>query len=250
METVQRFSNRVENYVKYRPGYPTAVLDLFKAEMGLKVTSVVADIGSGTGISSRMFLENGNTVYGIEPNPVMRAAAEKYLSAYPNFRSVDGTAEETGLEAASVDLIVAAQAFHWFQGEKTRKEFERVLRPGGYISLIWNERQLDSTAFLVEYEEFLLKYGKDYREVRHENVTPAAIGELFQRRFNQRTFDNAQVLDFDGLRGRMLSASYMPAESDAGFDGMIAELRSLFDKHAEHGKIKLLYNTNIFYSQL
>src|SRR5436190_3313568 len=134
--TIQRFSNRVANYVKYRPGYPPQVLELFKNEMGLTPAKTVADVGSGTGLSTKPFLENGNTVYGVEPNANMREAAEEYLKEFPNFRSHDGTAEQTNLEDASIDFVTAAQAFHWFEPNKTRDEFLRILKPGGYMALI------------------------------------------------------------------------------------------------------------------
>lgn len=246
--TVERFSNRVENYVKYRPGYPVEVLDLFRTEMGLRDSSIVADIGSGTGISSRLFLENGNVVYGVEPNEDMRGASERSLANFPDFKSVDGTAENTTLPDASVDFVVAAQAFHWFENDATLKEFERVLRNGGHIVLIWNERQLDTTPFLREYEQLLLAFATDYEKVRHENVTRQNIELLFQRKFSERVFANKQEFDLEGLKGRMLSASYMPAETDPAAEPMIAELQRLFAKYAENDKIEVLYDTRVFYS--
>ena len=211
--TVERFSNRVENYVKYRPSYPPEMLDLFRKEMNLQKFSVIADVGSGTGISAKLFLENGNTVFGVEPNELMREAAENFLKDFPNFKSIDGTAENTNLPDESIDFVIAAQAFHWFDKEKTRNEFKRILRPKGFAALIWNERQLDINDFLREYENLLI------------------------------------TLDFDGLKGRLLSSSYMPSEEDSKFEPMIEELRCVFDKYAENGKIQVLYNTNVFYSQ-
>lgn len=248
-DTVERFSNRVANYVKYRPGYPAGVLELFRDEMGLNQGSVIADVGSGTGISARVFLENGNAVYGIEPNAAMRGAAEHLLKDFPNFYSIDGTAEETSLPDESVDIVIAAQAFHWFEPEATRAEFERILRPGGYIALMWNERQLDSTEFLREYEKFLLKFGTDYQKVRHENITGEVLQGFFRRPFRRQTFENVQVLDFEGFKGRMLSASYMPAEDSPRFGAMIDELQTLFAKYSESGKIRVFYDTNVFYTQ-
>ena len=248
--TVERFSNRVENYVKYRPGYPREVLELFKDELGLTADSVLADVGSGTGLSSRLFVENGNTVYGVEPNDAMRAAAEQYLAGFPSFQSVKGTAENTGLPDGSVDLVIAAQAFHWFDHERSRAEFKRILKEDGYLVLIWNQRQLGTTPFLVEYEKFLLSYASDYAQVRHENVSEEIIARFFAKPFSQKTFDNQQVFDFDGLKGRMLSASYMPSETDQRFDRMIDELRSLFAKHAENDRIKIFYDTRLYYAKL
>lgn len=247
--TVERFSNRVGNYVKYRPDYPPEVLDLFRKEMNLQKTAVVADIGSGTGISAKLFLENGCRVFGVEPNELMREAAENFLKAFPNFKSVDGTAENTNLPDESIDFVIAAQAFHWFEREKTRNEFKRILRPKGFVALIWNERQLDTNNFLREYENLLINFGNDYEKVRHDNISEESLTDFFQTDFRQNSYLNAQTLDFDGLKGRILSSSYMPSENDSKFEPMTRELRRLFDKYAENGKIQVLYNTNIFYAQ-
>ena len=248
-DTITRFSNRVANYVKYRPGYPREVLELFKTEMELTQESVIADVGSGTGLSARLFLENGNTVYGVEPNLSMREAAREYLRDFPNFIDHDGTAEETKLPVKSVDFVIAAQAFHWFDAAKTRNEFLRILRPSGYIALLWNERQLDTTQFLRGYEKLLLKYATDYQNVRHENIDQEKLMDFFQSDFSRATFENIQVFDFDGIRGRLLSASYMPAEDDPRFPSIEKELRELFATHAENDKIKVFYDTNIYYKQ-
>lgn len=249
-DSTQRFSNRVANYVKYRPGYPEGVLVLFRDEMGLEPFSVVADIGSGTGISAKIFLENGNTVYGVEPNAAMRTAAEEYLRDFPRFISIDGTASATGLDQDSVDLVIAAQAYHWFDGAAARIEFDRILRPGGHIALMWNERQLGTTPFLIEYEAFLLKYAGDYEVVRHENTGEKELREFFGGDFHTRTFQNSQVLDLDGLKGRAASSSYMPAEDDEAYPSMVEELSHLFAKHEENGRIKVLYDTNVHYIQV
>ncbi len=248
-DTVNRFSNRVENYVKYRPGYPPEVLETFRDEMNLTEDSVIADIGSGTGISAKVFLENGNEVFGVEPNAPMREAAESFLRDFPKFKSVDGTAENTTLDDDSVDFVTAAQAFHWFDPAQTRAEFRRILRPEGFVVLIWNERLLDANDFLREYENFLIEYGTDYEKVRHDHIDINELNEFFQNDFSRKTSRNIQTLDFDGLKGRLLSASYMPTETDARFPAMAAELESLFDKYAENGKIELLYDTKIFYTQ-
>lgn len=248
--TIERFSNRVENYVKYRPGYPGEVLQLFRAEMGLNESSVIADIGSGTGISSKLFLLNGNEVYGVEPNEPMRLAAEEFLQDFSNFKSVNGTAENTNLPDKAVDFVIAAQAFHWFNPEKTSLEFKRILNENGFIALIWNERQLNTTEFLLEYENFLLRFANDYSKVRHDNINAKNLAEFFQCDFHRRTFQNLQTLDFEGLKGRVLSSSYMPSKSDENFEPMSAELRVLFAKHADNGKIKVFYDTNIFYGQV
>ena len=247
--SVERFSDRVDNYVKYRPSYPQKVLDLFRDEMGLTSDSAIADIGSGTGISAKLFLENGNALYGVEPNAKMREAAEGYLRDYDSFQSIDGTAEATTLPDDLVDFVVAAQAFHWFDPNKTRKEFKRILKPGGWISLMWNERQLDTTPFLVEYEQLLLKFANDYTKVRHDNINETALSEFFGKEFKRATFANAQVLDLHGIKGRVSSSSYMPSEGDDRYADMVEELKTLFAKHAENGRISVFYDTNVFYSQ-
>ncbi len=250
MNTVERFSNRVANYVKYRPGYPSEMMTYFRDRLGLTAASVVADIGSGTGLSARPFLEAGCTVYGVEPNATMRAAAEEFLAGFTNFKNIDGTSAATTLPDASCDLVLAAQAFHWFEPESTRREFKRILKPGGRVALIWNERQTTTTAFLREYEQLLLKYGRDYAEVRHEQVNEEVLAAFFLTDFQRQTFANEQVFDFDGLKGRLLSSSYMPDENDPVFGPMIEELEALFAKHAESGRIKVFYDTNVFVCQL
>ena len=247
--TVTRFSNRVANYIKYRPGYPPAMLDLFRHEMGLTPDSIVADIGSGTGFSAKPFLENGNTVYGVEPNAAMREAAEAYLGEFPNFISHDATAESTNLENASTDFVIAAQAFHWFDPVKTREEFKRILKPAGFIALIWNERQLDTTEFLREYEQLLLKYATDYERVRHENIDQPKLSAFFETGYESARFENVQVFDYEGLRGRLLSSSYMPADDDPIFPALEKELSAVFAKHSEKDRIKVFYDTNIYYKQ-
>ena len=249
-DTVERFSNRVENYVKYRPDYPREVVTFLATSCGLTKESVVADVGCGTGISTRMFLENGNRVFGVEPNALMRAAAEKYLVSFPWFIPVDGTSEATALADESVDFVVAAQAFHWFDPEKTRSEFNRILKQNGHIVLIWNERLLDTTPFLIEYEALLLRFANDYGNVRHENIKTEELNGFFKSGFGEVIFQNEQIFDFEGIKGRMLSASYMPNETDAVFAVMIEELNSVFAKHAENGKIKLLYDTKVYFSQI
>jgi len=249
-DTVERFSNRVENYIKYRPDYPREVIGLLRDECGLTPETAIADIGCGTGISSRMFLENGNRVRGVEPNAAMREAAEALLEGFPGFSIVNGTAEHTTLPDGSVDIVLAAQAFHWFDGPAAAAEFRRVLKPGGRIVLMWNERRLDTTPFLIEYEAFLLKFARDYAAVRHDRIDVAALTSLLGAGIRSATFEYVQTFDLEGLRGRMLSSSYMPSESDAVFPQMEDELRAIFANHAENGRIKVFYNTNVFYAEV
>lgn len=248
--TVERFSNRVENYVKYRPGYPAEMLDLFRNEMNLRENSIVADIGAGTGISAKIFLENGNEVFAVEPNAAMRDAAKQFLKDYPKLTLIEGTSENTNLKNDSVDFVVAAQAFHWFKPNETRNEFKRILKENGYVVLIWNERKLDATDFLREYENFLHTYATDYNEVRHENTSIEIINEFFQADFERKTFQNLQIFDYEGLEGRLLSSSYTPTAENPLFPAMIEELKRLFTKHEKDGRIDFQYDTNIYYGQI
>jgi SAM-dependent methyltransferase len=246
---IERFSNRVANYVKYRPDYPREIIGFLESNGVLRQSDVIADVGCGTGISTRLFLENGNSVFGVEPNAAMRAAAMQFLAQYPRFTPVDGVSNATTLPDAAIDLVTAAQAFHWFEPESTRAEFCRILRPGGGVLLMWNERQLDTTPFLVDYEQFLLDHANDYAVVRHENIDATQLESFFQGRFERATFSNVQVFDFDGLKGRMLSASYMPPEDHPNYPALIDSLANLFAKHERNGRIELLYDTNIYFSR-
>jgi SAM-dependent methyltransferase len=247
----RRFSDRVQHYVRSRPDYPRAFYTFLQTDLGLTRDWAIADIGSGTGISARPLLESGNTVYGIEPNGPMRQAAGQYLAAFPHFKSLDATAEATTLPDHSIDLILAAQAFHWFDRTRARAEFVRVLKPGGWLVLVWNERRLDASPFLREYEALLQRYGTDYGNVRHENVDDAAIRAFFApAHFQTRTFYNQQRFDYAGLESRLLSSSYTPAEGDPRHAPMLAELKSLFDRHQHAGHVTFEYDTRAHYGQL
>ncbi|HZQ70415.1 MAG TPA: class I SAM-dependent methyltransferase [Terriglobales bacterium] len=246
----QRFSSRVHDYVLYRPGYPKEVLDLLQSECGLTAQSLIADIASGTGIFTRMLLENGNRVFGVEPNDEMREAGENFLASYSNFTSVAGTAEATTLADHSVDFVTAAQAAHWFHRERARKEFVRILRPGGWTVLIWNERQTDTTPFLRAYEKLLLEFGTDYQEVRHERTTDAIDSFFAPSPFEKRAFAMQQEFDYDGVKGRLLSSSYAPAAGHSGHEPMLHELRRIFDSYQENGRVAFDYNTRVYYGRL
>jgi SAM-dependent methyltransferase len=249
-DATQRFSSRVDNYVRYRPGYPPEVLELLKNECSLTPESVIADIASGTGIFTRMLVENGNRVFGVEPNDEMRRAGERFLGRYARFTSVAGTAETTTLPDHGFDLITAAQAAHWFDREKARREFIRILKPGGWTVLLWNERRTNSTAFLREYEHLLLAYGTDYHEVRHERTT-AEIAEFFApSAFRSCKFEMRQEVDYTALEGRLLSSSYTPMPDHANYEPMLRELRRVFNAHQLDHRVALEYNTLVYYGQL
>jgi SAM-dependent methyltransferase len=250
-DSKQRFSNRVADYVRYRPGYPRAVLELLSEECGFAPESVVADIGSGTGILTQMLLENGNVVYGVEPNAEMRTAGEGLLQKFARFRSVAGSAEATTLPDASVHFVFVAQAFHWFEPKPTRAEFERVLKPRGWVAVIWNERKQDGTAFLREYESFLRAFGTDYEKVSGKYPQDRPMRRFFGAGAGgKKSFANEQVFDFDGLRGRLLSSSYAPPQGHPQHEPMLTALERLFAAHAQDGCVRFEYLTHVYYGQL
>jgi SAM-dependent methyltransferase len=254
MKTTERFSNRVENYVKYRPAYPGAVAERL-SELGLlREGAVIADIGSGTGISSELFLRRGHEVFGIEPNREMRKAGEKLLSSFDRFHSLDATAEATTLPDASVDLVVAGQAFHWFDAEKARAEFLRILKPGGAVVLIWNDRRTDSTDFLRAYEDLLKMFGTDYAKVNHKNVDET-IFDAFWGIGNWEMFsvDNFQDFNYAGLKGRLFSSSYVPSEDHPDSAFMLSVLKKIFLRYQEPvtgGTVRFEYDTKVYYGKL
>jgi SAM-dependent methyltransferase len=249
-DSTKRFGNRVEYYIKYRPGYPEQVLEFLQQNLNLKPVAVIADIGSGTGISSELFLKAGHTVYGVEPNAEMRKAAETHLSGYSNFKSTDGKAEATGLPACSMDWIVAGQAFHWFDRELSKKEFIRIQKPSGWVLLLWNDRRQD-TSFANSYESLLKTYAIDYHEIDHRLITPDVLAGFFTgNQFGFKMFDNVQVFDFESLKGRVLSCSYMPMPNQPGFDEMIQALSDLFGRFQENGTVRMAYNTLVYYGKV
>jgi SAM-dependent methyltransferase len=247
-DPTQRFSSRVANYVRYRPSYPAEVLNILQKECGLTAAAVIADVASGTGIFTRMLLENGNRVFGIEPNAAMRRAGEEFLRGYPGFISVAGTAEATTLPDRSVDLVTAAQAAHWFDRERAHGEFQRILRPSGWTVLVWNQRRTGSTPFLRDYEQLLLSYGTDYQEVRHERVQ---IDRFYAPSpFQLRHFEHRQQLDYAGLEGRWLSSSYTPQAEDPRYEPILRELRRVFEMHQVGGRVTIEYQTQVYFGRL
>lgn len=250
IDSTQRFSSRVENYIKYRPGYPSAILELLKDECGLTSASVVADIGSGTGILTELFLRNDNPVFAVEPNREMREAAERLLGKYLNFTSRTGTAEATTLPEQSVDFITASQAFHWFEREPARREFLRILKPGGWTVLVWNERRMASP-FARAYEHLLRTYGTDYEAVHHKHTDAKIIGSFFGANgFEQAAFPNRQLFDWEGLRGRLLSSSYAPEPGHPKHGPMLEALQALFSGYQADGTVVFEYDTLVYYGRL
>lgn len=250
-EFIHRFSDRVENYIHYRPSYPTAILNILQQATKLTPASPIADIGSGTGISTQLFLNNGNTVFGVEPNPHMRQAAEILLAQYPNFYSIEGTAETTTLGDRSVDYVIAAQAFHWFNQIAARHEFDRILRPNGWVVLMWNSRRTDTTPFLSAYETLLQRFGTDYRQVQHKTIDRKELRSFFaDGTLQQHALHNEQYLNYDGLKGRLLSTSYTPNESHPNYQPMLQELNRIFQQNSKSGSVCLEYDTQLYVGQL
>jgi len=242
-----RFSDRVENYIRYRPGYPPQVLETLRRECGLTPVHVIADIASGTGIWTRVLLDNGNAVYGVEPNADMREAGARLLADFPKFTGINGKAEATSLADASVDFVTAAQAAHWFDRERACQEFSRILKPKGWLVLLWNEREVDTTPFLREYEQLLLTYGTDYQEIRHEKTTDAVNEYYDPAPYQERVFAMRQEFDYPSLEGRLLSSSYAPGRGHPKHEPMLRELRRIFNAHAEGGRVAFDYMTRVYF---
>ena len=245
-DNTTRFSNRVEDYVKYRPNYPKAIVDFLQKNYQLTTGKVLADIGSGTGISSSLFLEAGHTVIAVEPNREMRNKSVELLGRFESFKAVEGTAEKTTLAASSVDAVIVGQAFHWFDAAKAKAEFKRILKAGGLVVLIWNERKT-GTAYEIDYDALIVRHAIDYVQVDHRNINREQIAAFFApQSVELAIFSNKQLFDFDGLKGRLLSSSYMPAINAAGYEAMMLELKILFDKHEQDGLITIGYATKVY----
>jgi len=245
--STSRFSDRVNNYVKYRPGYPPEVISYLEKECRLSVGSVVADVGSGTGIFTKLLLEKGYTVYAVEPNEPMRQAADEQLGNYPGYHSTNGTAGATGLPPKTTDLIVCAQAFHWFNTPGTKVEFKRILKPGGHVALIWNNRDVEADAFATAYELLLQQQSGDYERVNHQNLSETDFVNFYRDgKYSLVKFHNQQVFDFEELAGRAFSSSYVPAEETEAGQHFKTSLQELFDCYNRHGKVVFRYQTEVY----
>jgi ubiquinone/menaquinone biosynthesis C-methylase UbiE len=248
MDPTRRFSNRVQDYARYRPGYPPQVLETMRRECGLTEKLVVADVGCGTGILSRLLCDAGNPVFGVEPNAAMLDAARKSLR---DFVAVLGKAEATTLKSGLVDMVTAAQSFHWFEPREAHREFVRIMKPGGgWVVLLWNERRMDATGFMAAYEQLLVRFGVDYHKVKplwDKNSLPEFFGK---DGFKTAVFENSQVFDRKGLTGRILSASYMPHRGHPNFPPMLGAIDNLFDQYQKDAEVKLEQETRMFYGKL
>ncbi|MDR2173029.1 MAG: class I SAM-dependent methyltransferase [Burkholderiales bacterium] len=251
LNPTQRFSDRVADYVRYRPSYPAELTTFLHETCAIPTCAKVADIGAGTGISTKLLLDAGHPVIAVEPNDAMRQAADKWLSGYPNYSSVAAPAEQTTLPDASVDLVMAAQAFHWFDRERVRREFARIVRPDGLIALFWNIRLFDGSDFLRGYETLLRTYGVDYSAVAERYGDDANMRNWFASGLRHiGHFHYVQKLDFDGLRGRMLSSSYVPQVGHPKHEPILQALKSLFDATAQQGRVDFEYDTRVYVGTL
>lgn len=247
----ERFTHTVDNYTKYRPSYPQEVITLLQEQCGLTKNSIVADVGSGTGIFTQLLLEQGCDVYAIEPNQAMREGAEQPLSRYKNFHSLNGTAENTLLTENFADIITVATAFHWFKIKETKKEFQRILKPQGWVVLLWNVRDQKSSPLLRDYEQLLIKYAIDYSKHFAEKSGDEERDAFFgDNKINSAMFSYAQYFDFTGLQGRLLSTSYAPTPEHPHYQPMLSELKIIFDKYQKNGQVEFLYQTQVYYGHL
>jgi len=250
-DPTKRFSDRVENYVKFRPSYPIELINHLKKIRIITTGQNIADIGSGTGIFSELLLKTDNNIYAVEPNKEMRLAAEKSLQNNPNFISIDGSAEKTTLKDNSIDIITAAQSFHWFDLKKTRKEFLRILKPNGFIILIWNVRKSEDHPFSVEYDKLLKTHIPEYLKVSHRNIDLERIRN-FTDPINIQEFScqNVQIFDFEGLKGRLMSSSYTPSEEQPEYPRLMEDLEKLFKKFQLNGNVQFLYDCKMYFGQI
>jgi SAM-dependent methyltransferase len=250
MRPTERFTSRVDHYARHRPDYPQAAIELLVARCGLSPTAVVADLGSGTGILTERLLERGAQVFAVEPNDGMRAAAEARLGGRARFRSVRGSAEATTLPDESIDLLVAGQAFHWFDVGKARREALRVIRGGGWGALLWNERPPEASSFLADYEALLRQHAAEYGRITASRADEPSMREFLGGTMELATFPNQQVLDFEGLQGRLLSSSYAPEPGHAQYEPIMAGLREVFERHQHAGTIVFPYRTLVYFGEL
>jgi SAM-dependent methyltransferase len=251
IDELQRFSARAAAYARGRPSYPAALGALLLETGYRRPGDVIADVGSGTGKLSRLFLDLGHRVLGVEPNAEMREAGERELGAHPGFTSADGRAEATGLPERSVDLVAAGQAFHWFEARAARVEFLRILRDSAPVVLVWNDRRDGASPFMAAYENLLATHGTDYRRVARRRLDAGALETLYGAAgIERRVLEHRQALDREGLLDRLRSCSYLPGEGDPRQASMLAAAARLFDAHQRDGRVQLEYDTRLYLGRL
>jgi len=251
MKPTERFSTRVDAYREHRPRYPREILNVLRRDCGLTPQTVIADVAAGTGLLAEIFLKNGNPVTAVEPNVPMREACEDLRGEYPRLQCFVGTAEATGLPENSVDLITVGQAMHWFDLDAARREFARILRPGGWCVVVYNHRKMRGDAFHEGYERILVEYGKDYRMVQGSHLAEERLAEFFApSEMKRATLPNARDLTLEGLRGLVLSASYMPQEGDPKYLAMMDTVEALFARHERDGVVRMEYECAVCYGRI
>ena len=255
LSATERFSNRAEAYVRGRPSYPQQIVNHLQQVGALGPGHSVVDIGVGTGLSAEPFLRGGYSVIGVEPNEAMRLAGDQQLTVYAEkggaYRSVAGTAEATTLPDDSADLVIAGQAFHWFDVEQAAIEARRILRPGGWAALIWNDRQSTGSAFLAGYEALLRTHGIEYAKLLHRHVDEKGIAQFFApAQALLAAFDNPRELEREDLLALARSASYLPAPEDPRHAAMLLALNALFDSQAKNGTVQMMYRTRMHYARV
>lgn len=250
MDGVERFDDRVADYVRFRPGYPVGVVSLLERELGAPPPADVVDVGAGTGKLTELLADAGHRVIAVEPNEAMRAEAARLLGRRKTVELVDGSAEATGLPEECADAITVAQAFHWFDVDAARAEFARILRPGGRVFLLWNDRRARPRSLLADYEALLHAHAPAYEALERREDGNARVRAFFGAAgFRETCFGNRQVLDWEGLRGRARSASYVPREGP-DHEAFFAGLRDAFERHEDGGTVDFDYDTRVFHGRL
>lgn len=250
MKNTERFSNRAKSYSLYRPHYPAEILSFLETNTGFDQRKIVADIGSGTGISAELFVKNSNQVYGIEPNKQMREIAEENFKNNPNFISVIGTAESIPLPDSSVDFIVVGQAIHWFNKPLAKKEFQRIIVPNGFLLILSNDRDLQSP-LQQEYENLLLTFAPEYENLHRLYINFDSLKQFFWPfSVYKKSFPQKQIFDFSGLKGRADSMSFSPLENEAAYQPMLKNLEELFNRYSKNGKIEFPYQCNLYFGKI
>lgn len=258
MQSTTRFTGRSKQYVKFRPSYPQQVLSYLQQHVGWTKEKLIADVGAGTGIFTKLLLEQGSRVVAIEPNDEMRQALIEYLKPYlvdkeanKQLQVINGSAEATGVADNTLDGIVCAQSFHWFDAGLARAEFMRVLKPQGKVVLLWNQRDVEASAFVRDYEELFMRYGDQYDKVKHKQVSVQTLAPFYGgKQPKLESFYYEQALDYEGLLGRIQSSSFSLTEQDARYDAFIEDCKALFARHEQAGEVKMIYRTDLYWGTL